>query len=312
MMGHFDMLTIAAVTTAVLTVTAAAAAVSRKFRKGHGISILIPFRCPDTTNPRIKNVEWLKQYWKAQLPGAEIVMGDCPGEQPFSKSVAVNDAARKAKGDIFVIVDADGFVPAESVLHCANEIRQAEKKGKALWFVPYRLFYRMTEAASLKLLASSPKKPFKFGQPLEQQHVLGDTDPAYGHWYGAMIQICSRTAFELVGGWDERFVGWGGEDAAAMRAMDTLYGLHKTLPGQVLHVWHPQIGPSGVAEVVHWKERMWEGQSDPNANDHLNAEYYGAWMRPERMRKLLDGARGGSDGHHGHHHHHHHHHRKSM
>ena len=310
MMGHFDMMTIGAAATAVLAATTAAIAVSRKFRKGHGISILIPFRCPDTTNPRIKNVEWLKRYWKAQLPGAEIVMGDCPDlSRPFSKSVAVNDAAGKAKGDIFVIVDADGYVSAESVLHCANEIRAAEKKGKALWFVPYRLFYRMTEAASKKLLASDPAKPFKFGQPLEQEHILGDTDPAYGHWYGAMIQICSRKAFELVGGWDERFVGWGGEDSAAMRAMDTLYGLHKTLPGQVLHVWHPQIGPSGVKEVVHWKERMWEGQSDPNANDHLNAEYYGAWMRPARMRKLLEGARDESrhEHHHKHHHHHHHH-----
>jgi glycosyltransferase involved in cell wall biosynthesis len=308
MTGHIDMLM--AIGTAMLTVAATVGALmSRKSRRGHGISILIPFRANVNQIQRLRNVIWLKRYWKAQLPSAEIIIGkDSQTDRPFSKSVAVNNAASKAKGDIFVIVDADGFIDADSVIYCANEIRAAEKKGKALWFVPYRMFYRMTEAASTKLLASDPANPCKFGQPLESQHILGDTDPAYGHWYGAMIQICSRKAFYTVGGWDERFVGWGGEDSAAMRAMDTLYGLHKTLPGQVLHIWHPQIGPSGVAEIVHWKERMWEGQAETNVNDHLNEEYYGAWMRPERMRKLVD------EGHeyhkHGHHHEHHEHHHK--
>ena len=68
--------------------------VSRKFRKGHGISILIPFRCTDPDSPRMKNVEWLKRYWAAQLPGAEVIIGEDPDtSRPFSKSVAVNNAA---------------------------------------------------------------------------------------------------------------------------------------------------------------------------------------------------------------------------
>jgi len=257
--------------------------------RGKGISILVPFRCNDLYSPRLRNWEWLKRYWEAQLPGAEVIMGEDPAtDKPFSKSVAVNNAARKARGDIFVIVDADGYMDIKAVLHCADEIRRAEKRGKKLWFVPYRQFYRLTEAASKKLISTNPAKPFKFGEPLEPEHILGDTDPKVGHWYGAMIQIMSRNAFELVGGWDERFRGWGGEDGAAMRAMDTLYGLHKTLPGQVLHVWHPQIGPKGSAEVVSWKERMWEGQAEPNTNDTLIGQYWGADRRPERMRKLVD------------------------
>src|SRR5208283_82965 len=97
-----------------------------RLRKGHGISILIPFRCLDKTNPRVKNVEWLKKYWAAQLPGAEIVIGNDPNmDRLFSKSVAVNDAVAKAKGDVFVIVDADGYIDADSVVHCAEEIRHA-------------------------------------------------------------------------------------------------------------------------------------------------------------------------------------------
>jgi len=307
--------------------TAGAAYLASK-TKGRGISIIIPFRCTDTTHPRMKNIKWLTRYWKAQLPGAEVIIGEDPDlDRPFSKSVAVNDGVAKSTGDVLVIIDADGYIAAESVVHCAEEIRTARKRGHKLWFIPYRRFFRLTKWASWCLLESNPKHPLKFPEPLTEDFILGDTDPTVGHWYGAMIQICPREAFDLVGGWDERFRGWGGEDHAAMRAMDTLYSLHKTLPGMVLHVWHPQIGPQGVQNQVHWKERMWEGQSDPGANDALSGKYYGAYRNPERMRKLVDeGLEERKHRHkHGHHHehkhhehhehhhkHHHHHHRQSM
>lgn len=304
-------------------------AMRKRHRKGEGISILIPFRCSDTSHPRVRNVEWLKKYWKAQLPAAELILGeDNDWSRPFSKSVAVNDAVSKASGDVLVIVDADGFISVDTVLECAAEIRDARRRGYPLWFVPYRQFYRLTQEASEKLLHSDPKHPHQFPEPLPHKYQLDGkgTDPKVGHWYGAMIQICPSEAFCATGGWDERFCGWGGEDHAAMRCMDTLYGMHKTMPGQVLHVWHPQIGPQGEAEQVHWKDRMWEGQDGPGANDALVAKYYGAYRRPERMRKLVeewhrwrDERRHHHHEHkhhkhehrHKHHHGHHHHHRHS-
>jgi hypothetical protein len=91
--------------------------------------------------------------------------------------------------------------------------------------------------------------------------------------------------------------GWGGEDHAAMRAMDVLYGPHKTLPGQVLHIWHPQLSPEGIKDWVHWKERMWEGQADPQINNKLSWRYYHAMQchyttgKSQVMRKLVDESR---------------------
>lgn len=260
---------------------------TRRNRKGRGISLLIPFHCSDPTNPRVQNVEWLKRYWAAQLPAAEIIIGD-DDAVPFSKSVAVNRAAAKAKGDILVIIDADGYMLADDIVYCAEEIRHARKKGRKLWFVPYRQFYRLTEEASKPLLASDPKNPYSFPPPITNELFIHDTDHKVGHWYGAMVQIMSREAFRLVGGWDERFRGWGGEDHAAMRAMDTLYGPHKTLPGQVLHIWHPQLSPQGTKDWVHWKDRMWEGQQGPQINSRLSWRYYHAAGKPQVMRKLVD------------------------
>ncbi len=259
------------------------------FGRGHGISVLIPFRCLDKTSQRWKNVQWVEKYWKTQLRGAEVIVGDDPEiSLPFSKSVAVNNAAKKAKGDVLIIVDADGFVPVEIVLECVKEIRKARKLNKRLWFVPYRHFFRLTQEASQLLLNSDPAHPFIFPDPLPENFILGDADPSIGHWYGAMIHIVPAEAFEIARGWDTRFRGWGGEDHAAMRAFDTLYWPHKTMPSQVLHIWHPMIGPKGTNEWVHWKERMWEGQSDIAANDRLSWRYYHAFGKPKVMQKLVE------------------------
>lgn len=301
-------------------------------KRGKGISILIPFRCLHKEHARTRNVEWLKKYWKKQLPGAEIIIGEDPCVRlPFSKSVAVNDAVSKSSGDVLVIIDADGYMSPKSVLRCAEEIRSHRERGHRLWFVPYRQFYRLTQAASELLLASDPSHPLLFSEPLDPVFTINSYDDAkVGHWYGAMCQIMPREAFDLVGGWDERFRGWGGEDHAAMRAMDTLYCPHKTLPGMVCHIWHPQLGPQGEANSVHWKERMWDGQEETCANDVLSMRYYGAYRKPERMRKLLDEWHEWREHqppcqhhhehedhehhhheHHEHHHHKHHHHRPS-
>jgi beta-lactamase class D len=178
--------------------------VAWKYRAGYGISILVPFHCPDPENQRSKNWVWLKQYWEQQLPGAEIIMGEDSismndSSVPFSKSVAVNDAASKASGDIFVIVDADGYFSSEAALLCAKKIRKARKKKQRLWFVPYRQFYRLTPEAAQNVLNSSPKDPYQFRLPMVQEDIQNASGISLGHWYGAGIQIMPREAFLEVG-----------------------------------------------------------------------------------------------------------------
>lgn len=258
---------------------------------GHGISIVVPFHCDNPEHQRAKNWEWLYCYWRAHLPEAEIVIGSdvwAEAGQPFSKSVAVNYGVRKSSGDVIVILDADGFVPAATILECAHRIRSARDQGNRLWFIPYRQFYRLTEAASARLLASDPAHPYEFPTPPWPEDILDTSGSQLGHWYGAGIQILPREAFDIVGGWDERFRGWGGEDHAAMRATDTLYWWHKTMPGQFLHVWHPMISPEGTKNWVDWRRRMWENQSATGANEALSGRYYGAYGSVDRMRRLCD------------------------
>jgi hypothetical protein len=264
--------------------------------RGHGISILVPFHSSDANNQRAKNWKWLYKYWRKQLPGAEIIVGvDAEAGingKPFSKSCAVNNAVSRASGDIFVIVDADGYVPISTIIECAEEIRKARKLKKKLWFVPYRNFYRLTEAASQNVLQSDPAHPYLFGKKPSEDDVLnmadftGTSGSAIGHWYGALIQLMPCEAFEAVGGWDPRFRGWGGEDSSAMRAMDTLYWPHKTIPGPVFHIWHPFKTVQSTNSYLS-RHRLWENQGTANANNILSNRYFKAQGNVVTMIKLV-------------------------
>jgi len=264
---------------------------------GGGLSILVPFNCKDENHARFKNWTWLRKHWECVLPRAEIIIGkDRLSEEdpciPFSKSSAINDAASRATGDIYVILDADGFINYWAILLCAYRIRKARKKDHKLWFVPYRQFYRLTERASHKLIDSKPCFPYKFLCPPDWCDIQNTSGSQHGHWYGAGIQILPSEAFWCVGGWDERFRGWGGEDHGAMRATDTLYWPHKTLPGQFLHVWHPMLRPTETGlnkdSWVDWRERVWENQTSAGNNIALSDRYYGATGHVKRMEKLVE------------------------
>jgi hypothetical protein len=266
-------------------------------RKGHGLSIIIPFRRSKKFKRQDENFRWMKKYWKCQLPGAQIIRGqDRRWWRPFSKSVAVNDGAKRATGDIFIIVDVDCYIDADVVLKCAEEIRRARRRNKRIWFVPYRKFFRLTDAASQRVLDSDPCCPYQFPTPPHEidedehghhhhHHRHHWSGSKHGHWYGAMIQIIPREAFHC---WDRRFRGWGGEDHSAMRATDMLYWRHKTTPNQVLHLWHPMLCKSGTLPWVEYKDRVWEGQPVAESNGHLAGRYSAAFGDIERMRALVE------------------------
>lgn len=261
---------------------------------GEGISIIIPFRKSKKYPRQARNFEWVKAYWKCQLPGAEIVVGHDPNRhRTFSKSAAINRAVRRSHGDVLVIIDADGYITPEAVLHCAKEIRRARVDGQRLWFVPYRQFYRLTERAADKVLNSSPCWPYRFPCPPDWNDVQNCAGSGRGHWYGALVQIMPREAFDCFGGWDERFRGWGGEDHSAMRACDTMYWRHKTLPGCVFHLWHPMFGIDGTNAWVNWNKRLWDGQASSGGNGQLANRYSRAQGNREKMWALIQEDRKG-------------------
>jgi glycosyltransferase involved in cell wall biosynthesis len=239
--------------------------------------LLIPFSSNDPS--RTANFKWLVKYWKHELPDAEIIIGRSRS-RIFCKGEALNHAVRKSKGKVLVILDADAYLPGKVIEDCANLI--LENLDNHLWYVPYRNLYRLTEAITRYILCTDPEDPYRPPSPPPPEYVenLGHHS-SYGHRYGAMIMMFPREAYDLLGCFDERFKGWGGEDVALLRALDTLYGKHKTTKNDVLHLWHPIIGHN-------YKTRRWDGQTSAGDNFRLASEYNKAIISPARMREIVD------------------------
>lgn len=241
------------------------------------ISLLFPFSTNDPV--RKATFRWLLKYWAHELPDAEIIIGRSGGK-PFCKGKALNNAARKATGKVLVIIDADTYMPGSVINYCADRI--LEDLNDHLWFVPYRHLYRLNKKITEKILASDPTDPLRIPSPPPPDYIDGDKfNNKYGHRYGAMVMIFPREALDVLGCFDERFKGWGGEDIALLRALDTLYGKHKTTKNDVLHLWHPFIGDKLTT-------RVWPGQDEPQPNKRLAMAYHRASRHPTKMRELVD------------------------
>jgi N-terminal domain of galactosyltransferase len=251
----------------------------KKFNKKHQpkISLLIPF---SSKNPIRKKVfKWLLKYWKHELPDAEIIIGRSKSKI-FCKGEALNDAFERSNGKVLVIIDSDAYMSGDVIEYCADRI--LEELENHLWYVPYRRLFRLTKCATSLIINSDPKDPYKLPDPLPDDYIENQGDrQKYGHRYGAMIMIFPREALDAIGCFDERFVGWGGEDVALLRALDTLYGKHKTTNNDIYHLWHPFIGDTQ-------KVRMWDGQKTANVNSNLANQYNRATRHPSKMKKIIE------------------------
>lgn len=244
------------------------------------ISLLIPFS-PNGCPYRKATLRWLLKYWSHELPDAEIVLGRSHS-RVFCKGEALNNAARKATGKILVIIDADAYISGHILNRCADRILEEISYGHRLWYVPYRHLFRLTKKASQHILDSPPYCPLKLHCPPPLCDVESNGHKSkYGHRYGAMCMMFPREALEVLGCFDERFKGWGGEDVALLRALDTLYAKHKTTKNCIYHLWHPFIGED-------YTTRKWKGQKHGGVNNDLANAYNRATRNPERMRRLVD------------------------
>lgn len=245
---------------------------------GDGVALCFPFR-NDQVEGRLANFEWLADFYKHALPGAEIVIGEDSGS-PFSKTCALNNAFKKSHGDVIVLIDADCYIEPSVITQCAYRIRKARQLSERIWFVPYRHMYRLTREATAHLLASDPTAPWCFPVPPKPFDV-GDTHGSdVSHWFGALVQLMPREAFEATGGMDPRFRGWGSEDVTFVRTLDTLYSHNRTTWNQVLALWHPQHGDTVL-------NRQWDNQTGSNVNKNISMRYFKEYRDPARMLKII-------------------------
>jgi hypothetical protein len=242
------------------------------------LSIIVPFR--DGGEGRRPTFDWLQRFYRAQLPRAEMIVCDAPG-WPFSKAAAVDLGVIGSRGHVLAILDADCWLDPRVIQACADNLLEADREHRRTWYVPYLRMYRLNEHTTEEVIHSDPFRRWWFPDPPKPTQVDHWGQEGYGHQYGALALIMPRLAFFESGMMDPRFRGWGGEDGAFMRALDTLWGPHEVTDNEALHLWHERPG-------TNFLTRRWEKQSAYNVNGRLAQRYNQASNDPTMMRALIE------------------------
>ncbi|GAA4391703.1 glycosyltransferase [Tsukamurella soli] len=253
-------------------------------RRRPQVSFIVPFRDQDEYRTRVW--EWLKVYWRTHMPDAEIVIGR-DNSPVFSKARAVNEGASRARGRVFVVMDADAWMDPDRLQDTVDKIDTAVQSGRKLWMMPYNHLYRLTLPATLEILDTDPKAPYWASSPPAPEWIEPDAMSGvnYGHQYGAMMMVLPTEAFFRVGGFDPRMKGWGVEDLAMLTSLDTLYAQHEVAQADILHLWHarPGAGKRGIDHI----NRLWAGQAF-QMNHRLAQRYRAATGERAAMGGLVD------------------------
>lgn len=147
-------------------------------------------------------------------------------DMPYARGWALNVGARHAKGRLLVLHDNDLLVPA---VYAADHLRLIDA-GNDVANLKRFIFY-LTQHSTACLLRQHDRIATVNGVESILQNALG----------GGSLAI-SRRAFFEIGGFDEDFIGWGGEDNELWdRIMTRAIYQFGHLP--LIHLWHaPQAG----------------------------------------------------------------------
>lgn len=203
------------------------------------VAAIMPYR----SNGPERDAAWL--YVRGGWEDAAVYCVDDGGD-PFSRAASINLGIAARPADVYVITDADMIVDSAQI-HDAIE-QAAETPGIVVAFDRYCY---LTQTGTQAILAGhdGPWEPF--------------VQFTYEKSVGGVLAI-SRHTWDLVGGFDPRFRGWGMEDTAFEIACRTLAGPTRKIPGTAYHLWHP-LEPCRPAENVELLHRYQLADGNPDA-----------------------------------------------
>jgi hypothetical protein len=224
------------------------------------VVILVPRRAGIEDRDRLW--EHARAWWERDYPDWQIVEGH-HDVGPFNRGLAINRAAQEAGDwDVAVIIDSDVLCPDVSPVKAAVDMAYASNRMVLAYHERVHLTPRGTER-----VLSGYKGNWK--APGMVAKILTDACSS--------CVVVSRKLWDTVGGFDERFVGWGWEDVAFRVACETLSeGPMVTVASTIWHLHHRTSHENNA------RERTFQ------ANKERGERYRAALGDPVAVRALID------------------------
>lgn len=223
---------------------------------------LVPWRASDLE----REAAWDFTYEHLQSFHWPIYSADSRG--PWNRAEAINRAAQDADEtpwDIAVIADAD-------TIHLPEDLRRGVALAAKLRtiVVPWRTRWKLSADGSKRFMDRGPVKG-PHGYTSEDRDTTDRTRTRMPPKVRGGTVVVPRHMWDLVGGFDEGFVGWGHEDVAFRMAASTLGSGMNELFGTIWHLHHER-------NLDH---------DNRGSNDERIGRYQKADGRPSLMRNLL-------------------------
>jgi hypothetical protein len=178
------------------------------------VSVLIPWRADN--GPRQRVFDYLLPLW--QSTGAQICVGQDDPEGPFNCSRAQNRAFRQAEHDNLVMIGAD-TLPLSTWTLAEIDLRLQTDP----WFPIFSETGYYSQEITGRILAG--ERPERFALDYTLPFCTGPV-------------ALTRDAYVATGGMDERFSGWGYEDAAFRQTLAGLFGAPPARAAVARCLWH--------------------------------------------------------------------------
>lgn len=165
---------------------------------------------------------------------------------PFNRSLGLNIAATLAGNwDVAVFIDSDCYIAPQQLTE-AVELARKEQRIVS----PFTRVVELDQPTTTEILESHNL----IFNPTPDQIDKVRTEPMTTQ---SLFVVVPRNLYEQVGGFDERFVGWGGEDNAFWKACTIAGGEPLRIEGDVFHLWHqPATREYQPSNNLRW--RMYE------------------------------------------------------
>lgn len=227
-------------------------------------SYVIPYR-GDADGVRAANLHAVLR-WLAGLPAVEVVLVEqdaaptlaagslplncahvfAPNRGTFNKSWGFNVGFRRASGAAVAFGDADMLMSPQALIQCFEGCC-----GDIEAIKPYDRLVDLTREESRRVLEGDSSLKVTRSAAQADREGIGE----YVCFCGGVF-VVRRDTYERLGGFDERFVGWGGEDDAMTVKLTRLVADPRVLANQAaFHLWHERSATARY-EQPHYRENV--------------------------------------------------------
>lgn len=227
------------------------------------VAICVPRRADNGHRDRLW--EFARKRWESDFPDWPICEGVPDPDVPFNRSQALNRAVESAgDAEVFLLIDADVLCNRAAV---ATGVEVAKATGQMVVTHDERVM--LSRQGTEKVLGGYTG-PWR--TPQMHERVWQDS-------VSCSVAV-SRDLWDLVGGFDELFVGWGREDTAFRIACEAFTGKPVIkLTSEVFHLWHAESPEAKRQSPIR------------KANEQRHQRYVEARWNAPAVRALMDEAR---------------------